>query len=92
MVAILIPVAALFLSFGILLAGNGLQGTLLPVRAGIEGFSPFAIGVMGASFYLGYILSCFFAPRVVARVGHIRSFTVFGTIASAAQLMHVVWV
>jgi len=92
MVAILIPVAALFLSFGILLAGNGLQGTLLPVRAGIEGFSPFAIGVMGASFYMGYILSCFFAPRVVARVGHIRSFTVFGTIASAAQLMHVVWV
>ena len=92
MVAILIPVAALFLSFGILLAGNGLQGTLLPVRAGIEGFSPFAIGVMGASFYLGYILSCFFAPRVVARGGHIRSFTVFGTIASAAQLMHVVWV
>lgn len=92
MVAILIPVAALFLSFGILLAGNGLQGTLLPVRAGIEGFSPFIIGVMGASFYLGYILSCFFAPRVVARVGHIRSFTVFGTVASAAQLMHVVWV
>jgi MFS family permease len=92
MVAILIPVAALFLSFGILLAGNGLQGTLLPVRAGIEGFSPFAIGVMGASFYMGYILSCFFAPRVVARVGHIRSFTVFGTVASAAQLMHVVWV
>lgn len=92
MVAILIPVAALFLSFGILLAGNGLQGTLLPVRAGIEGFSPFVIGVMGAAFYLGYILSCFFAPRIVARVGHIRSFTVFGTVASAAQLMHVVWV
>ena len=92
MVAILIPVAALFLSFGILLAGNGLQGTLLPVRAGIEDFSPFAIGIMGAAFYMGYILSCFWAPRVVARVGHIRSFTVFGTIASAAQLMHVVWV
>jgi len=92
MVAILMPVAALFLSFGILLAGNGLQGTLLPVRAGIEGFSPFVIGVMGAAFYMGYILACFWAPRVVARVGHIRSFTVFGTVASAAQLMHVVWV
>ncbi|PIW26758.1 MAG: MFS transporter [Rhodospirillales bacterium CG15_BIG_FIL_POST_REV_8_21_14_020_66_15] len=92
MVAILIPVAALFLSFGILLAGNGLQGTLLPVRADIEGFSPLEIGVMGAAFYLGYILACFSAPHVVARVGHIRSFTVFGTVASAAQLMHVVWI
>jgi MFS family permease len=91
MVAILMPVAALFLSFGILLAGNGLQGTLLPVRAGLEGFSPFSIGLMGAAFYAGYILACFFAPKVVARAGHIRSFTVFGTVASAAQLMHVVW-
>lgn len=92
MVAILMPVAALFLSFGILLAGNGLQGTLLPVRAGLEGFTPFAIGVMGAAFYVGYILACFSAPWVVARAGHIRSFTVFGTVASAAQLLHVVWV
>lgn len=91
MVAILLPVAALFLSFGILLAGNGLQGTLLPVRAGLEGFTPFAIGAMGAAFYVGYILTCFCAPWIVARAGHIRSFTVFGTVASAAQLMHVVW-
>lgn len=91
MVAILLPVAALFLSFAILLAGNGLQGTLLPVRAGLEGFTPFAIGAMGAAFYIGYILTCFCAPWIVARAGHIRSFTVFGTVASAAQLMHVVW-
>lgn len=92
MVAILIPVAALFLSFGILLAGNGLQGTLLPVRAALEGFTPLYVGIMGAAFYAGYVLACFAAPWVVARAGHIRSFTVFGTIASAAQLLHVVWV
>ena len=88
MVAILIPVGALFLSFAILLMGNGLHATLLPVRAAIEGFSPLSIGMLGAVFYAGYIVACYAAPHVVARVGHIRSFAVFGTLASATSLAH----
>lgn len=89
MTAILIPVVALFLSFAVLLMGNGLHATLLPVRAALEGFSPLAIGTLGAAFYAGYIVACYGAPHVVQRVGHIRSFTVFGTVASAAALAHV---
>lgn len=92
MIAILIPVTALLLSFAILLVGNGLHGTLIPVRAGLEGFSPLSIGVMGAAYYVGYIVACFTAPHVVARVGHIRSFTVFGTLASASALVHIVFI
>ena len=52
MVAILIPVGALFLSFAILLMGNGLHATLLPVRAAIEGFSPRSIAMLGAVLLL----------------------------------------
>ncbi|MEK9673289.1 MAG: MFS transporter [Rhodospirillaceae bacterium] len=92
MTAILIPVISLLLSFAILLMGNGLQGTLLPLRAGHEGFSPLSIGIMGATYYAGYIGACFAAPHVVARVGHIRSFTVFGTVASAAAMVHAIFV
>ena len=36
MFAALAPVAALLVSVAILFAGNGLQGTLLPLRAQIE--------------------------------------------------------
>ena len=40
MIRALAPVAALLLSVALLLAGNGLQNTLAPVRASLEGFSP----------------------------------------------------
>ena len=37
--AALAPVAALLCSVALLLMGNGLQGTLIPVRANLESFS-----------------------------------------------------
>ena len=48
----LAPVAALLLSTSVLLTGQGLQGTLLPVRATLENFTTLAIGTMGAAFDL----------------------------------------
>ena len=35
-----------------LLTGQGLQGTLLPVRASLEAFTTLSIGIMGAWFFL----------------------------------------
>ena len=48
----LAPVATLLVGVSILLAGLGLQGTLLPVRASLEAFSTFSIGVIGAAYFL----------------------------------------
>ena len=45
MTAVVAPVAALLLSVALLLMGSGLQGTLLPIRAGIEGYSALDIGM-----------------------------------------------
>ncbi len=85
------PVAALLLSVAILLTGNGLQGTLLPVRAQMESFSTLDIGVLGSAYYLGFAAGCFYSPLLVRRVGHIRAFTVMSAIASAAVLVHAVY-
>jgi len=35
--------------------GDGLQGTLLAVRAGQEGFSATITGLVMSSFYLGFL-------------------------------------
>ena len=43
------PVSALLISVAILLTGQGLQGTLLPIRASVESFSTTSIGLMGAA-------------------------------------------
>ncbi|HSS63395.1 MAG TPA: MFS transporter, partial [Gammaproteobacteria bacterium] len=77
------PVAALLLSVAILLTGNGLQGTLLPVRAQLEAFSTLDIGILGSVYYLGFAAGCFLSPLLVRRVGHIRAFTAMSAIASA---------
>ena len=37
---IIAPIFTLLVSTSLLLMGNGLQGTLLPGRGGLEGFSP----------------------------------------------------
>ncbi len=97
MIAIITPILALLISISLLLMGNGLQGTLLPVRASIESFSALDIGILGSSYFLGFAAGCVYGPYIVRRVGHIRTFTAMATIASCAVLVHafvlnpVVW-
>jgi MFS family permease len=85
---VLAPVATLLLSAAILLAGQGLQSTLLPVRASLEQFSTFAIGGMGAAYFLGFTMGCLNGGDLVRRVGHIRVFLAMSAMASAAPLLH----
>lgn len=91
MSATFLPIFALLLSVALLLTGNGLQGTLLPIRADIEAFSTFDIGVLGSSYFLGFAAGCVLASRLVRRAGHIRAFTAMVSIASAIALAHVLW-
>ena len=86
---VLAPVAALLISVSILLAGQGLQGTLLPVRASLEQFPTLAIGAMGATYFLGFTIGCLKGGELVGRVGHVRVFLAMTAIASASPLLHV---
>jgi MFS family permease len=88
MIAIITPILALLISVSLLLMGNGLQGTLLPVRASIEAFSAIDIGIMGSAYFVGFGAGCIYGPYFVRRVGHIRTFTAMATIASCAVLVH----
>jgi len=71
---------------GILLAGNGIQGTLITLRANAEGFEPAFIGLIGTAYFAGFALSCLASPHLIRRVGHIRVFAALAAIASAATL------
>jgi len=86
--ATLAQITALLFSAAILLMGHGLQTTLLPIRAQIQSFSTYDIGILGSSYYLGFAAGCLFGPRVIRRVGHIRAFTAMVAIASTAPLGH----
>jgi len=84
----LAPVATLLVGVSILLAGSGLQGTLLPVRASIEAFSTLAIGTIGAAYFLGFTLGCLKGGELVKNVGHVRVFLAMTALGSAAPLVH----
>ncbi len=83
---------ALLLGFGILMLGDGLQGTLLAVRADIEGFSATRTGFIMSAFYCGFLSGSILTPRIMVRVGHIRVFAALASLASAAILVHAVFV
>jgi MFS family permease len=85
----LAPVAALLLGVAILLTGNGLQGTLLPLRARIESFDVVEIGVLGSSYFVGFVLGCLGGPYMVRRAGHIRTFAALSAVASTVVLAHL---
>ncbi len=78
----------LFLGVGMVMIGNGLQGTLLGVRSELEGFGTVTIGIVMASYYVGFLLGSTAAPRFLGGVGHIRVFTALASIASTAVLIH----
>ena len=79
-------IAAILFSILIFVIGNGLLSTLIPVRGDLAGFSDLAIGVIGSAYYAGFVIGCFMAPRMLARIGHIRTFAVAGGLAAAAVL------
>ena len=88
----LAPVAALLFSVSLLLMGNGLQGTLLPVRGNIEAFSAIELGLLGTAYFLGFTFGCMHGPLLVRRSGHIRAYLAMTALASVVALLHALYV
>jgi len=83
---------AILLGIGFMMLANGLQGTLLGVRAGIEGFSTFNTGIMMSGYFIGMFIGSMIAPILVNRVGHIRVFSALASLASISILFHGVYI
>lgn len=87
-----LPVFALLSGTAILLFGGGLYGTLLAIRAGVDGYSAGTVGLIMAAYYAGFVLGCLQCPKLIQGVGHIRAYAALTAIASAASLAHVLLV
>jgi MFS family permease len=82
------PIVSLLIGVALLLAGAGLQVTLLPLRGSAEGFSTFALGVIGSAYYVGFVTGCLAGPFVILQAGHIRAFAALVAMAAAAVLAY----
>ena len=83
------PLIPLLIAAGILLGGNGLQGTLIALRGAQEGFSAPVIGLMGTFYFAGFLLGCVAVTRILKAVGHVRTFSALAATASAGTLLLV---
>lgn len=78
------PIFSLLRGTAFLLAASGLHSLLLPLRGQAEGFSTASLGLLGTAWAVGFVAGCYFAPRLVRRVGHVRA---FGTFASSGAII-----
>jgi MFS family permease len=78
------------LFFGLSLIGLaiGVQGSLLGFRAETEGFRGPLIGILMSAYYGGFLAGAMLAPRLIASVGHIRTFGAVSALASITILVH----
>lgn len=84
----MLSVAALMMSVAVLLMGNGLLGTLVPVRANLNSFSGIDIGILGSCYFIGFTIGCLTGPILIARAGHIRTYLAFVSVAAITALVH----
>ena len=78
----------LFLGMLLLMMGNGLQGTLLGIRGGIEGFSTTEMSIVMSAYFAGFLGGSRLAPILIQRVGHVRVFAALGSFISAILVLY----
>ena len=83
MITVIRSAWALLLGMFLLQVGNGLQSSLMGVRGAIEGFSTFHLSLIGSAYFLGFLGGSSFAPKFIARVGHVRVFAALASFISA---------
>ena len=81
-------VGALLLGVSIFIFGVGLLNTILALRANLEGYSDFTIGMIMSCYFVGFFIGTYLALPLVKRMGHIRTFAASASVASACVLLH----
>lgn len=88
MVQVLTSAWALLLGIGLLMVGNGMQGTLLGIRGEIEGFSTFEMSIVMSAYFAGFLGGSQMAPGMIRRVGHVRVFAALASLISAVMILY----
>ena len=79
---------ALLLGMGLLMVGNGMQGTLLGIRGSIESFSTFNMSIVMSAYFVGFLGGSRIAPGMIRRVGHVRVFAALASMISAVMILY----
>ncbi|XDA96531.1 MFS transporter [Sulfitobacter sp. LCG007] len=88
MLQVLASAWALLFGMGLLMIGNGMQGTLLGIRGEIEGFSTLEMSIVISAYFAGFLGGSRLAPGMIRRVGHVRVFAALASMISAVLIIY----
>lgn len=87
------PTGALFRSlsgllaaYAVLMVGNGLFTTLIPIRMLHAGLSTVAVGLVQSCYYVGFVAGAMANSRLIERIGQHRAFVAFSAAAALTAL------
>ena len=83
---------ALFLGIGTIMIAHGLQMQVMGIRSVNENFNLITTGIFMSGYFIGYFLGSQTTPKLVQKVGHIRVFAAFASLASLSALLAAVYV
>lgn len=87
-----IAIWPLFLGLALIGLAVGVQGSLLGIRAELEGFDDSLIGLLMSCYFAGFLGGSLLAPGLIQKVGHIRIFAALSAVASVTILLHSLYV
>lgn len=87
-----VPLTTLLSGVALLVIGVGLLFSVLGLRAGLAEFSTITTGVVMSAYFVGFVLGTLLCPRLIRRVGHIRSFAAMASVASTMPILHALWI
>ena len=86
---VLRPVIPLLGGVAMLMGATGLQSSLVSLRATVEGFPSLSVGLVSSAYFLGFLVGARLSAAWIGRVGHVRAFGAFASMASVMVLTHV---
>jgi len=87
MLRTLFSLSSLLLGIGVLLMGLALLSTAMGVRAVAEGFNDAVTGVVMASYFMGFVAGSYLCPRLIRRIGPIRSYAALAAACAVAAFL-----
>lgn len=85
---ILVSLFALFFSLTLIMSGNSYLLTLIGVQLGQKGIEPTSVGLVMVCYSIGFVAGAIWAPKLLLRVGHIRSFAALAAMAAMASITY----
>ncbi|MFA7505917.1 MAG: MFS transporter [Burkholderiaceae bacterium] len=85
-------VSTLLIGMAILLAGSGLLGTALGLRAAYEAFDSARTGIVMAGYFVGFVAGYWICPPIIRRVGFVRAFAAFAALTAAVSIAYALYV